>query len=63
MDYIVYTERPSDFELKDGSVLSAQECNEGWFILKSQSNNAELAGWDNGTETNSITNAEPSVDI
>jgi len=60
--YIVYKEKPDDFKLKDGSILSALPCNEGFFILKSQSSDAKLAGWEGGVEYETITNFKSDLE-
>lgn len=61
--YIVYKEKPDDFKLKDGSFLMAIPCVEGFFILKSQSSDAKLAGWEDGVELDSITKTEETTGI
>jgi len=61
--YIVYKEKPDDFKLKDGSILSALPCNEGFFILNSQFEDSKLAGWVGGVESNSITQINTTTEI
>jgi hypothetical protein len=63
MKYLIFTTKPKDFKLKDGSILSALPCNEGFFILNSQLSDAELAGWVGGVESNSITKINATTEI
>mgnify|MGYP003625963792 CR=1 FL=1 len=63
MKYLIFTTKPQDFKLIDGSFLSAMPCVEGFFILNSQLEDSKLAGWAGGAESNSITQAEPTPGI
>tara|TARA_R110001606_G_scaffold1820_4_gene6972 strand:- start:512 stop:703 length:192 start_codon:yes stop_codon:yes gene_type:complete len=63
MKYLIFKKNPKDFKLKDGSILSALPCKEGFFILKSQLEDSELAGWVGGVESDSITQTETSTKI
>tara|TARA_R110001606_G_scaffold93417_1_gene207465 strand:- start:217 stop:408 length:192 start_codon:yes stop_codon:yes gene_type:complete len=63
MKYLIFTTKPKDFKLKDGSFLSALPCNEGFFILNSQLSDAELAGWVGGVESSSITKINAATEI
>jgi hypothetical protein len=63
MKYLIFKKNPKNFKLKDGSILSALPCNEGFFILNSQLSDAELAGWVGGVESNSITKINATTEI
>jgi hypothetical protein len=63
MKYLIFKKKPKNFKLKDGSILSALPCNEGFFILNSQLSDAELAGWVGGVESNSISQIKTSTKI
>jgi len=63
MKYLIYKEKPNDFRLRDGSILSALPCVEGFFIMKSQEADAKSVGWVSGVESDSITQTETTTGI
>ena len=63
MKYLIFTTKPKNFKLIDGSFLSALPCNEGFFILNTQLEDSKLAGWVGGVESNSITQVETTTGI